>query len=273
MTTDQLEHPPGATLHLGGDAYAHPDLETALAPVAELHPYPGNPRRGDQAAITRSIRELGLYRTVIAQSSTHHVLAGNHTLRALRDLGAEHVPVTWVDVDDTRAAAIVARDNLTSDLGAYDEAELGALLSGLGDELPLSGYDDGYLAQLLNQDEDPGDEEEGDTSGRALTTGEELSVADVTWGEPSHRVHHGEVWKLGHHTLVIAKLQLEHHLWSPLLRAEHVFAPYPEPYLTTGELARERPLLLVQPNTFLAGHLIDKHASVFPDDEVRKVNP
>lgn len=147
MTTETTP-PPGATLHLGGTAYAHPDLEPDLWPAERLTTYPGNPRRGDQDAITASIRDLGLYRSVIVQRSTKHVLAGNHTLRALRDLGATRVPVTWVDVDDTRAAAIVARDNRTSELGSYDEAELLALLTTDEDVLALSGYGKDDLAAL-----------------------------------------------------------------------------------------------------------------------------
>lgn len=155
------DHPDGATLHLGGHAWAHPDLTDTLEPVGytdvahgdptsrgPLTPYPGNPRRGDQDAITASIRDLGLYRTIIAQRSTGHVLAGNHTLRALLDLGAEQVPVTWLDVSDTRAAAIVARDNRTSELGTYDDAELLALLTADEDVLVLSGYDDDDLADV-----------------------------------------------------------------------------------------------------------------------------
>ncbi|UQS95213.1 pyridoxal-phosphate dependent enzyme [Pseudanabaena phage Pam4] len=149
------EHPPGATLHLGGNAWAHPDLNEATTPLDGLTPYPGNPRRGDQDAITASIRDLGLYRAIIVQRSTGHVLAGNHTLRALTDLGATHAPVTYVDVDDTRAAAIVARDNRTSDLGVYDDADLAALLTGLSDAdaLLLSGYTEEDLTGLIG---DPG---------------------------------------------------------------------------------------------------------------------
>lgn len=159
MTTEATT-PPGATLHLGGTAYAHPDLAPALAGLEHepagngtlgqpaLTTYPGNPRRGDQDAITASIRDLGLYRAIIVQRSTGHIVAGNHTFRALRALGATRVPVTWVDVDDTRAAAIVARDNRTSELGSYDEAELLALLTTDEDVLALSGYAGEDLAAL-----------------------------------------------------------------------------------------------------------------------------
>lgn len=142
MTT-QATTPPGATLHLGGDAWGHPDLEGTLTSLDDVIPYPGNPRRGDQDNITASVRDHGLYAGVVAQRSSGHILVGNHRRHALVALGAERVPVVWVDVDDERAAAIVARDNQTSDRGTYDTSDLLALLApmeGDPDLLALSGY-------------------------------------------------------------------------------------------------------------------------------------
>jgi ParB-like chromosome segregation protein Spo0J len=139
--TTQQTPPPGADLHLGGDAYAHPSLESRLVPITDVTPYPGNPRRGDQAAITASIRDLGLYTGVVVQRSTGHIVVGNHRRHGLVDLGATLIPVDYLDVDDTRAAAIVARDNRTSDQGGYSDEDLLALLTSEGEVLALSGYD------------------------------------------------------------------------------------------------------------------------------------
>ena len=150
MTTHQTP-PPGADLHLGGDAYAHPSLESRLVPITDVTPYPGNPRRGDQAAITASIRDLGLYTGVVVQRSTGHIVVGNHRRHGLVELGATMIPVDYLDVDDTRAAAIVARDNRTSDQGGYDDAEL----------LALSGYDDDDLAVLRATLDPPAPEDPG----------------------------------------------------------------------------------------------------------------
>lgn len=152
--TPQTTTPPGATLHLGGQAYAHPSLDARLVPIDSVTPYPGNPRRGDQDAITSSIRDLGLYAGVIVQESTRYILVGNHRRHALVELGAERIPVDSLDVDDTRAAAIVARDNRTSDLGGYDDTELLALLTIDDAVLPLSGYSEEDVAALLGRDHD-----------------------------------------------------------------------------------------------------------------------
>lgn len=142
MTTTP-ETPPGATLHLGGQAWASPSLEPLLIPADQVLPYPGNPRRHDQDNITGSMRDLGCWAGVVTQTSTGYTLVGNGRRQALLDLGATYIPRTLMDVDDARAAAIVARDNQTSDASGNDDAALLALLAPLAsdaDLLALSGY-------------------------------------------------------------------------------------------------------------------------------------
>ena len=159
-TQTPTQPPPGATLHLGGTAYASPTLEPLLVSITDAKPYPGNPRRHDQDSITASVRDHGLYQGVVLQRTTGHVLVGNGRLQALTDLGAERVPVTWLDVDDARAAAIVVRDNHTSDLSWNDTQDLVNLLAPLTvdpDLLALSGHtqDDYNDLLLMLQDEEP----------------------------------------------------------------------------------------------------------------------
>jgi len=146
-------HPPGATLHLGGNAWASPDLEPLLIPIDAALPFPGNPRRHDQDGITASIRDHGLYQGIVGQASTGYTMVGNGRLQALLDLGATRVPRTLLDVDDVRARAIVARDNRTSDLSTNDDALLLELLAPLADDadlLALAGYDSDDLSDLLH---------------------------------------------------------------------------------------------------------------------------
>jgi hypothetical protein len=149
------EHPEGALLWLGGAAWAHPKGDAAdalLRPLNDVHPYPGNPRRGDQQQITGSIRDLGFYGTVQAQTSTAHIVVGNHRWRALSDLGAVLVPVEDLDVSAPVAAAVVARDNLTSDRADNDATELLALLRSSEEVLALSGYgDDDAMLRILTR--------------------------------------------------------------------------------------------------------------------------
>lgn len=147
--------------------------------LSELNTYHKNPRRGDVATIAASMETNGIYRPLIVNKGTHtgrpnEVLAGNHSLKAMRQLAEKHpdderwrVADVWLlDVDDDRAARIVLIDNRAADLGEYDNDVLLEVVGNLDDDLGLigTGYDDGYIDALLGanewQDELP---EEGDS--------------------------------------------------------------------------------------------------------------
>ncbi|GJF04947.1 ParB N-terminal domain-containing protein [Pseudonocardia sp. D17] len=129
------------------------DLTLEYRAVSELHTYHRNPRQGDVAAIAASLRANGQYRPIVVNVGTHtgrpsEVLAGNHTLKAARDLGWESLAVVLVDVDEDQAARIVAADNRTADLGEYDERLLAELLGDL-DDLDGTGYTEADLEKMI----------------------------------------------------------------------------------------------------------------------------
>jgi hypothetical protein len=80
------------------------------------------------------------------------VLAGNHRVKAARELGMAEIPVTLISPDsDEHALRILLRDNRESDLAHYDNEVLTELLEHLaGTEggLAGSGYTDADLADL-----------------------------------------------------------------------------------------------------------------------------
>jgi hypothetical protein len=236
----------------------------AGVPVTELRYYPGNARRGNVQAVAESLRVNGQFRPLLVQESTGYVLGGNHTLQAGREvLGYERMDVTWIDCDDATARRILLADNKTGDASTYDDEALLALLQ-QDEDLNGTGWaveEREQLERLLDHAAaDPDDAED-----QLPAKGDLLALADVAIAEPDHRPDHGSVWRLsGRHTLVVARVSDEHSAWTPFLTTEHVFCPYPEPYLTATTLAWARPLLLVQPNRYLAGHLLDKHAAMWP---------
>ena len=59
-------------------------LETKEVPLADLHPFPGNPRRSDIKMLRQSIRAHGVFRAMVVNQRTMEVLAGNHMLEALK---------------------------------------------------------------------------------------------------------------------------------------------------------------------------------------------
>ncbi len=123
-------------------------MNVDVVPIATLTPHPRNPRRGNVNAIAESITRFGQFKPLTVQRSTGHVLAGNHTLAALRGLGHDTVPVIYLDVDDDTALAILLADNRTSDLGGYDEKELARILNDARNALDGTGYDDAYVREI-----------------------------------------------------------------------------------------------------------------------------
>ena len=167
-------------------------LAVEYVPVGELVLYHRNPRRGDVGRIAESLRVNGQYRTICANRGTqtgrpNEVLAGNHTLLGIRQLGWETAAVTWVDVDDDQAARIVVVDNRTSDLADYDGSELLALLAEFED-LEGTGYTDAEFAKLLADEGEPPP---------SLTDPDDVpSKPIVPVSKP------GDLWLLGCHRLV-----------------------------------------------------------------------
>lgn len=108
-----------------------PDLTTALVPIADLKPYPGNPRQGDVGRLMNSLTEHGQFRPIVANRRTRHILAGNHLTQAAARLGWAEIAVSWVDVDEEGERRIVIVDNRASDLSSYDTQALASALTGV----------------------------------------------------------------------------------------------------------------------------------------------
>ena len=136
-----------------------PTLAHLAVPISSLRPHPRNPRRGDLEAVKDSLCHHGQYRPVVANRRTGEVLAGNHVLRAARELGFTEIAATFVDLSDEEATKLVLVDNRTSDLAGYDDALLVELLEGLGD-LSGTGFDEAALDDLLEEVAPPPYEDE-----------------------------------------------------------------------------------------------------------------
>jgi len=126
-------------------------LETVEVPLADLQPFPGNPRNGDIEAIEESVAAHGQFRALVVQKSTNYVIAGNHTLHALLGRGYETGLVHYLDVDDEQAKRILLADNRLNDRASYDDAQLATLLQSLAGDFTGTGYDDRALEKVLAQ--------------------------------------------------------------------------------------------------------------------------
>jgi len=129
----------------------HESLHGLMVPIDMVKPWPENPRSGDLAALKESIRKNGYYQPIVVQRSTHFVIAGNHRLQAMEELGADEIPAVFVDVNDIQAKRLALADNRTSDLAFYDDEQLFKLLQEMVDvdSLDGTGYDRAAFELLL----------------------------------------------------------------------------------------------------------------------------
>lgn len=263
-------------------------------PIDDLQGAEHNPKGHDKPRIANSISRFGFADASILDERTGRLVAGHGRhgdLIARKEQGKEPpegvvvdddgrwlMPVQrgWASRSDEDAQAFLVAHNRLTETGGWDDQGLLELLESINDVDPelldLTGYTEDDIEALgssidLEADGLAGD---GDGEGRvyASETGALLDIVDVTVAEPTAQPKHGQVWQLGRHTLVVAKVMAEHHLWRHLLDDDTKLCPYPDPYLTHGTVARENVLLLVQPSTYLAGHTIDKFAAAFPTEAI-----
>lgn len=134
-------------------------MEVLWTDIDDLKEYPNNARRGNVSMLVESLKVNGQYRPIIVQNSTKYVLAGNHLLRAAKQLGWEKIDAVFIDCDDEQALKIVLADNKTADMGEYNDELLKTLLLSLED-FDGTGYSESDLEELekisgVQQEEKP----------------------------------------------------------------------------------------------------------------------
>jgi DNA modification methylase len=169
-----------------------PQLRALAVPIDSVTLHPRNPRRGDVAAVRASLEKFGQRKPIVVQASTRLVVAGNHLLRAARDLDWKEIAANVQDMDDAEATAFMLADNRTADLGGYDDAILAEILAeqaGLGN-LDSTGYDEDAVSALLRA---AGVE---DARGDPDDAPDRPAAADLY-------VRAGDLWFLGPHRLLV----------------------------------------------------------------------
>lgn len=255
----------------------------------DITPAERNSKDHDASLIGASMERFGFIEPGVLDERTGRLVAGHGRREKLiekRDAGETppegihvldgvwSVPVVrgWSSVDDAEAEAAGIALNRIGEVGGW-RRELGTVL----DQLALAprgleglGFDVADLDQLphlMGWD----DIEASGNGDKQSSTGDLLALVDVTISDPSIEPDVGSVWKLGRHTLVVADVMVGHAAWAGLLSAETVFCPYAGPFIMLAEKADDRPLLLVQPDPYIAGHIIDKWTSIDPKKRKAKL--
>lgn len=173
--------------------------------------------------------------------------------------------------DEAHVNAYLIASNRLVTLGGWDDNALAEMLQELaledGDILESTGYDGDDLDTLLR------DLEGYDDSNKDVSDGSLLSLLDITIDEPSHLVERGDIWMLGQHILICCDVISEWHIWQPYLKGDTaLFCPYPGVFVPLSKKADEFILVMVQPDTYISGHILDRFTEIHGEDSVSKLN-
>lgn len=257
--------------------------------LSELRGNLANPKSHDLPLIEQSMGRFGYIEPITLDERTGLLISGHGRVDGLKarkdggrtppegvvtDADAEWwVPVNrgWSSTDDVEAEAALVALNETTTAGGWVEDKLIAALNRQRESvhgLTGTGYNEETLKRLIEAAPPP---EPGGDSGTVKSNGSLLELTDVTFGDPRHTVASGEVYRIGEHFLIIADVMTEWSLWTPYLVAGALFVPYPGPYAALSEKAENVPMVMVQPDHFLAGHLLDKYQAVKGEDAVVRI--
>lgn len=241
-------------------------------PISRLTPYARNSRKHSTTQIGQiaaSIKEWGWTIPILADPAGG-IIAGHARVQAAEKLGIKDVPVMIAEGwSDAKKRAYVIADNRLALGSSWDEEILSIELTGLQDEgfnLELTGFTAEELRNYAPGLEGSG---EGDLEPDAA---EYLARMNVTIPEPRHKVEPGDRWVLGelHYLLCVGVID-QHDEWAPLLDAGSLFAPYPGPFVPFGTRATKQRIVMVQPDPWIAGHILDRYTDAHGEESVVKV--
>ena len=250
--------------------------------LTDLKPYARNAKKHGAEQVEQikaSMIEFGWTMPILVDEQ-NGVIAGHG-----RDLAAANVyanggtlrmavgtpiPVGCVPVlvargwSEAQKRAYVLADNKLTENGEWDgEMLAGELLALQASEFDLSllGFGVDELESMLG---DPGDDAGlGGESDPGPKRGSLLELVNITIAEPTHKVLDGEHYVLGgRHQLLCVSVMKDWPKWSPLLSDEAIFVPYPGPFALFSKKADDHVLVMVQPDPYTAGHLLDRYVEV-----------
>lgn len=217
-----------------------------------------------------ALEEVGFVAPVIESKRTGYLLDG-HERVWISLINNDQVPFVLVDIDETEEAYVIATLDPIGWLSSHNVEKLEELLGAVKSadafvQQLLAGVSDhgGADAELLNTIKNGGnlpDERQEPTE-----RGEVLSLIDVTIADPKSQCEMGRVYELGRHVLIVADVIRDWSQWSRYLVGEDtLFCPHAGVYVILSEAAKTNRLVMVQPSTWIAGHIIDRYNEVSHD--------
>ena len=164
------------------------------AKIADLKPYPNNPRINDEAVptIVDSINEFGFVGAIII--NRENVIINGHTrVKAMKELGRETIPAIVVEhLTKEQEDALRIADNKTGEIAEWNMDLLKGELQALKDagfDLGVLAFDHDEIDDILNGDGNV--ERTGQTDPNEVSETPEVPVSNA-----------GEVYQLGNHLLL-----------------------------------------------------------------------
>jgi hypothetical protein len=240
--------------------------------IDRIKPYANNPNTHSKAQIAQivaSMREFGWTIPALVDEGGM-LIAGHGRLEAAKQIGLTLIPVIvargW---SNAQKRAYVIADNQIAANSEWNPALLKselAELKALGFDVTVTGFSDPELAELLKVADD--EVADGEEQGRLL------ELINITIAEPKHEPEHGDHYILsGRHHLLICGVIRDHHRWAPLLTPGTLFAPFPGPFVPFAERVGDDALVMVQPDRYIAGHMLDRYAETHGEDAIAKQEP
>lgn len=254
-------------------------MQIEFKKVSDLLPFERNARthsKDQVAQLVASIKQFGFTNPILV-GPDGVVLAGHGRLEAAKAAGLEDVPTLTVGADWTpeQTRAYVLADNQLAANAGWDRDLLASELASLTEadfDIGVIGFTDAELAALR-----PAEGDDGLSAGDPEPEPEDqrgslLKLVDITIADPKTEVHIGDHFVLAkRHHLLCCGVMKDWHLWTPLLQEGTIFCPYPGPWTPFGETPQYHPLVMVQPDAYVAGHILDHWIAVHGKRAVKKM--
>lgn len=259
-----------------------PALNVELWSLAKIKRYDKNPRTHppEQIKVIKALMlEFGVTMPPLVDPKDQVLIAGHGRLEAAEQLVKEghkqfeQLPVAQaIGWTAKQKRAYRVADNLSALMSGWNEELLKGEAIDLmksGYALPLLGFQEQHLLDLGIGPDGPTNEM-GDPDRHAL-----LRLIDITIADPKHECHRGDHYKLdGRHHLLVISVITEWPRWSSLLvgadQNATLFCPYAGVFVPFSEKARDHVLVMVQPDPYIAGHVLDRYAEIYGEKRIVK---